>query len=56
MKKIKMWDRKVKNNILWTAVQGVKKGEAMGRRMASATTSHPLSDLWVAVMTDGEPL
>lgn len=28
----------------------------MGRRTEGATTSHPLSDLWVAVMTDGEPL
>lgn len=42
-------------NLLWTAVQGVKKVEVMGG-VASATTSHPPSDLWVAVMTDGEPL
>lgn len=57
-REIKMADKKVKKdrNLLWTAVGEDKKGEKMGRRVEGATTSHPLSDLWVAEMTDGEAL
>lgn len=45
-----------RRKLLWTAVGEVRKGGEMGRRKEGSSTSHPLSDLWVAVMTDGESL
>lgn len=49
-------ERKKKRNHLCTAVGEVAEGESMRRRDWAAATSHPPSDLWVEVMTDGEPL